>query len=542
MSDPRLLLKNWRILLLLAVLFISTLCILFNGISYGIDFKGGTSFQIKLVKPAKDAQELETIRSIIEQRLDWTGLKDTRVTKIDNDLLVADIAETNPETIARLESLLQKQGKFEATLDGNIVFTGDDLVNISKDPSKGYGVAKQENSFRWLLPFMLSNNAAKRFTEMTFHKCAITGIDAQNKKTYECEKTFFFIDRPSEAVLLIPSDIFAKDKEALLAGNRLEDIPANTKIEELLANASVPYFIIDQNLSAEQSSQLKELQKEKTTAIVPETTSQDAKNALTAIGYKVKELKPERNVPFTWLAVGAKQVIYLSEDVTNLEPYVADVKDAKIYSELVIRGYGSDAKEAQKRLQDLTIILESGSLPIGVESISKETIPPVLGKEFFVQSALMGLIALAVVSIIIFARYRQLKLAIPIMMTAIFEVYMVLGFAALINWNLDLASIAGIVAAVGTGVNDQIVITDEMLKGGAETAQGSLSNRVKRAFFIIMAAASTAIATMLPIFFFGYGLGKLFGFAITTVTGVLVGVMFTRPAYGEVAKFLLEKK
>jgi len=55
----------------------------------------------------------------------------------------------------------------------------------------------------------------------------------------------------------------------------------------------------------------------------------------------------------------------------------------------------------------------------------------------------------------------------------------------LINWNLDLAAIAGILAAVGTGVDDQIVITDEALKG-ARVAR-NWKSRMKNAFFIIFA-------------------------------------------------------
>ena len=44
------------------------------------------------------------------------------------------------------------------------------------------------------------------------------------------------------------------------------------------------------------------------------------------------------------------------------------------------------------------------------------------------------------------------------------EIIILLGFAALVGWNLDLAAIAGIIIAAGTGVDDQIVITDETLK------------------------------------------------------------------------------
>ena len=47
---------------------------------------------------------------------------------------------------------------------------------------------------------------------------------------------------------------------------------------------------------------------------------------------------------------------------------------------------------------------------------------------------------------------------------------------------------------------------------------------------------------MSPLIIMGYGLGKLVGFAITTIIGVLVGVLITRPAYGEVIKIILLRK
>jgi preprotein translocase subunit SecD len=233
-------------------------------------------------------------------------------------------------------------------------------------------------------------------------------------------------------------------------------------------------------------------------------------------------------------------VISLSEDVTNMQPYVEDLKDAKKYSELVIRGFGSTQDDALTKLSNLTIILESGSLPIGVESIGKETISPNLGAEFLSVVSLMGLFALITVLIVLFVRYREPRLVLPMGFIVISEVLIILGFASFIKWNLDLASLAGIIAAVGTGVDDQIIISDELLRKEADY-ETSLVNRVKRAFFIIFAAAATATVTMLPIIFFGFGLGKLVGFAITTLAGVVIGVFITRPAFGEIAKYLLSQ-
>ncbi|MFV2041548.1 MAG: protein translocase subunit SecD, partial [Candidatus Hydrothermarchaeales archaeon] len=82
-----------------------------------------------------------------------------------------------------------------------------------------------------------------------------------------------------------------------------------------------------------------------------------------------------------------------------------------------------------------------------------------------------------------------------------------------------------IIAAVGTGVDDQIVITDEVFM----EREKSIRHRMKSAFFIIMAAWMTTVAAMLPLF--SIGLQILRGFALTTIIGVTIGVAVTRPAY-----------
>ena len=91
------------------------------------------------------------------------------------------------------------------------------------------------------VPFTLSYNAAKRFTEMTFHRCTKTGFDnATNRVTYECDYTYFFLDRPVDSVLVIPEEVFQKDSEALLAGNLKRNILPGSRIDDVLKNG-VPF-------------------------------------------------------------------------------------------------------------------------------------------------------------------------------------------------------------------------------------------------------------------------------------------------------------
>ena len=116
------------------------------------------------------------------------------------------------------------------------------------------------------------------------------------------------------------------------------------------------------------------------------------------------------------------------------------------------------------------------------------------------------------------------------------EMIMILGFAALVGWNLDLAAIAGIIIVAGTAIDHLVIITDETLLGREES---SWVQRIKAAMTIIFAAFFTVIAAMIPLFSAGAGLLK--GFALTTIAGASFGVLIARPAYAAIVE-ILEKK
>jgi preprotein translocase subunit SecD len=113
-----------------------------------------------------------------------------------------------------------------------------------------------------------------------------------------------------------------------------------------------------------------------------------------------------------------------------------------------------------------------------------------------------------------------------------------MGMYALFGWNLDLAAIAGLIVAVGTGVNDQIIIMDETLRKETEGMSSNWKERIKRAFFVIFSGYCTEFVAMLPLLFAGAGLLK--GFALTTIIGITIGTFITRPAYAAMIQILYE--
>ena len=115
-------------------------------------------------------------------------------------------------------------------------------------------------------------------------------------------------------------------------------------------------------------------------------------------------------------------------------------------------GYGSnlqaaedDASQAMKQLQTVLI---TGGLPLDIEIVKLDSISPFLGESFIKNIALVVLLAIIAVAIILFIRYRKIKVVVPILITSLSEVLIILGVAALIKWNLDIVAIAGIIAAV----------------------------------------------------------------------------------------------
>ncbi|MFH1174010.1 MAG: MMPL family transporter [archaeon] len=195
----------------------------------------------------------------------------------------------------------------------------------------------------------------------------------------------------------------------------------------------------------------------------------------------------------------------------------------------------SDALQNMKRLQTILI---TGSLPVKLEITKTDTISPVLGESFSRNILLIGLLAMIAVTLVIFIRYRNPVIVLPVIITLVSELVILLGLAALIGWNLDLVAIAGILVAVGTGVDDQIVIVDETLRKEFSYFS-NWKEKLKNAFFIIFASYFTLVVAMFPLMFAGAGLLK--GFAITTILGVTIGVFITRPAFAAMLENLIEK-
>ncbi len=400
-----------------------------SNLRLGLDLQGGTRVmlkpEVKLVKA-----DLELLIANMNKRLNLFGLSDIVVRDASdlsgNQFIMVEVAGVNENEV---KDLIAKQGKFEAKIANQTVFTGNQIVDVCRSATcsgidvQGGGCfqsSSTETSCRFYFTITLSDEAAARQAAATA-KLAVVG------------------DYLSQ-----PLDLYLDDElvDTLQIGQELKG------------------------------------------------------SAVTSVRISGSGAGSNRN------------------SATN------------------------DAILKMKRLQT---ILVTGSLPVKLEIVRTDTISPILGEQFLKNALRTGLIAMLFVVGILGVAYRKLQIAIPMMFTCLFEIFILLGFASLLpflSWTIDLAAIAGIIATVGTGVNDQIIITDEALKG----RQGrifSWKEKFKAAFSVIFGAYFTVLVAMLPLF--AVGAGMLKGFALTTIIGMSVGVFITRPAYAKIIEILMEK-
>ncbi|HJJ36742.1 MAG TPA: preprotein translocase subunit SecD, partial [Methanocorpusculum sp.] len=218
------------------------------------------------------------------------------------------------------------------------------------------------------------------------------------------------------------------------------------------------------------------------------------------------------------------QEIYSAPLSTDL---AASIAKSPVNSLSASTGTGEEGYEKAKELE---VHLRAGALPVEVQIAGSGSTSAALGDYFKVICIIAAIAALCAVGVMVYIRYRIPSLVIPMLLTNISEIIILLGIAVFIQ-QLDLAAIAALIAVLGTGIDQLVIITDEVVHEGVVPGRALYLKRLKRALIIIMTSAATVIIAMFPLIIMD--LSTLKGFAIINILGILIGVIITRPAYGK---------
>jgi len=490
-----------------------------TNLDFGIDIKGGTRI---ILKPKENAssQMLDQIIGTLQTRANIYGLREIKFTPargISGDYYV----EVEASGVGRevVDTLLSKQGNFEAKIVKPVYLSGNKGVF-------DLGENKYDVEYFGNETVKISNLTVKMNDSFV-----LDNID------------FEFVNVTQSNVLLFLGSAYK--------GNDIEMVYTDAQHSGIIPGKNYFEFYFGVLVSEKGAERFAKI-----TSGIPSQLD------LNSGDYYLKD---------------TKILLYLdNQQVSDLR--IASTLGGKAYTTPQITGSRESKDTALEEKLKLQTILRSGALPVSLETVSVGVISPTLGSGFIFSVAFAACLAAVVVMAIIFVRYRKLGVALPIALIGFSEVVIILGIAAtndwfiwgtalvlnsiivmlawwkkyemdptswigamlipllgLLTWTIDLPVISGIIATVGMSVDSMIIIADETLSGsGEKKILFTIRDKIKRAFFIIFGSASTVIAAMTPLIFIGIGFVR--GFAITTIIGVLVGILITRPAYAEIVE------
>ncbi|MEM2866392.1 MAG: MMPL family transporter [Candidatus Hadarchaeales archaeon] len=463
------------------------------------------------VKNTVCSQTRNEVIEILKNRVDPLGTRGAVLKPLGGNLVLYEIPGLQPQ---EAEVLLGKQGRLEIWLENEVLLYGEHILRV--DPPR----ASLEERNAAELPFRLTDEGADRFRE-----------GAAGKANYP---TVVYVDRPTDAVLLVQEEFLSGlpvlEYEDYSHMFRARGFPEEGGGYYLQVPAAVTSREV---LSVEALSFLEEMSSTKFRILLVGEFSEGVVEGLPP-SYSVENVpRPEEGTE-AWIreACGCKSVITISPSLAQ------ELLTGRTVKDLVITVSRASGEEAMREARTLRTIL-SQRLPVGVSVEGETVLEARLGTTFLKQLLWAGLFSFLGVGGLVFLRYRRPRVTLAVMGTMILELVITLGVVSLLPYSLNLAELAGVVLVIGTGVDAQIIITDEVVRGGVREvrAPGGLRDRVRRAFRVIWGSSLTTLVAMLSLATLGFG--EMRGFALITILGILLSVLLTRPLYARMVNAIL---
>ena len=258
----------------------------------------------------------------------------------------------------------------------------------------------------------------------------------------------------------------------------------------------------------------------------------DAKPIIT--GEYLTDAKPNTSptegniVEFTMNNEGARR--FRTETAKHVKDYMAIVLDQRvmgqppvIQSAIGAHGQITMGGKDLQAAQDLALVLRAGSLPVPLRVEDYRQIGASLGQDSIHAGVTAGIIAIALVVIIMLGYYR-FSGALAVAALALYILYTLAalaGFSAV----LTLPGLAGFVLSIGIAVDANVLIFERIREELAhgKTVRTAIDEGFRHAMSAIVDSnVSTALTAAV---LYQYGTGPVRGFAVTLLAGIAASMV-----------------
>jgi preprotein translocase subunit SecF len=165
-------------------------------------------------------------------------------------------------------------------------------------------------------------------------------------------------------------------------------------------------------------------------------------------------------------------------------------------------GYGSNVLIVQTPTKNEKEVIEKLKEKIYFNESDVEigTIDPVVGEIFWRQAKIALTIAFILIGIVVFLAYRAILPSIAMLLSTISDVIITVAVLSILDVNLSLPIIAGLLMIIGYSVDTDVLLATRMLK-----RSGELSSRVLSAIKTGMTMTLTTMTALLCMYIFSGG-------------------------------------
>ena len=205
---------------------------------------------------------------------------------------------------------------------------------------------------------------------------------------------------------------------------------------------------------------------------------------------------------------------------------IAIVLDNQVQSAPTVQGQiGTNGQielgqSPMEEARDLALVLRAGALPAPIGIVEQRSVGPALGQDSIDQGKIAGIVGVALILLIMVGVYRIAGL-LSIVALAAYVLLMLGGLAAIPGAALTAPGIAGLILSLGMAVDANVLIFErirEEMEAGRTNRQ-AVDEGFKQAMSAIVDSNLTTLITALILY--QVGTGPVRGFAVTLTIGIL---------------------
>src|SRR5688572_5479162 len=221
---------------------------------------------------------------------------------------------------------------------------------------------------------------------------------------------------------------------------------------------------------------------------------------------------------------------FRTETARHIKDYMAIVLDQRVMGQPPViqsaigqRGQITMGGKPLQAAQDLALVLRAGSLPVPLRVAEVTQIGASLGQDSIQKGITAGIIAVALVVLIMIGYYRFAG----VLAVAGLALYILYTLAALAGFNavLTLPGLAGFVLSIGIAVDANVLIFERIREELAlgKTVRTSVDEGFRHAMSAIVDSEVTTALTAAVLY--QYGTGPVRGFAVTLLAGIAASLI-----------------